>query len=134
MHENRGVEPLDVVALSDHRAPPSVLQIALELDAERAVIPDGSGAAVDLRGLKHEAAPLAERHELFHHVRIFCCGHSAKYSGTSVAPLSNCEHSLRRQRDESHKVGVAHKNGDGVDVEAATSVCAVTLHRFGDVF
>ena len=53
---------------ADHRVPPAVLEVLLELDAERPVVPHRSGAPVDLGGLEDEAAPLAERHELVHHV------------------------------------------------------------------
>jgi len=66
VHEDRRVEPLDVVAGAHHRVPPGVLDVSLELDTERAVVPDRPGAAVDLRGLKHVPAPLAQRHELVH--------------------------------------------------------------------
>src|SRR2546427_549717 len=52
MHENRGVQPLDVVARADERVPPAILDVALQLDAEGAVVPDRAGAAVDLRRLK----------------------------------------------------------------------------------
>ena len=45
-----------------------VLEVPLELDAERTVVPDGARAAVDLGRLEDEAAPLAQRHELLHHV------------------------------------------------------------------
>ena len=34
--------------------------------AERAVIPEAIDAAVDFGGLKHESAPLAQRHDFFH--------------------------------------------------------------------
>src|SRR6266513_2322823 len=68
MHQDRGVEPLDVLALVHHGAPPALLDGFLELDAQRPVVPHGADAAVDLRGLKHEAASLGERHQLVHHV------------------------------------------------------------------
>src|SRR3989442_11340300 len=58
MHENGGVEPLDVVALVDHGAPPALLDVLLELYAERPVVPHRAEAAVDLRRLKHEPASL----------------------------------------------------------------------------
>ena len=58
VHEDGRVEALDVVVLVDHRAPPAVLNAALELDAERAVVVGRGEAAVDLRGLEEEAAAL----------------------------------------------------------------------------
>ena len=48
MHEDRGVQSLDVVPGAHHRVPPPILEILLQLDAERTVVPDGAGAAVDL--------------------------------------------------------------------------------------
>ena len=68
MHEDRRVEALDVIARAHHRVPPAILEVLLELDAERAVVPHRPGAAVDLGGLEDEAAPLAERHELLHDI------------------------------------------------------------------
>src|SRR5439155_6673 len=68
MHQDRGVEPLDVLTLVHHGAPPALLDVLLELDAQRPVVPHGAEATVDLRRLKHEAAPLGERHQLLHDV------------------------------------------------------------------
>jgi hypothetical protein len=48
MHEDPGIEPDDVVALLDHGPPPRALDVVLELDAERSVVPDGVDPAVDL--------------------------------------------------------------------------------------
>src|SRR5262245_62948057 len=58
----------DVLALDDHRAPPRLLDVALELDAERSVVVAAVEAAVDLARLEDEAAPLAQRHDLVHQV------------------------------------------------------------------
>src|SRR5262249_3162152 len=58
----------DVVTLVHHRAPPRVLDVALELDAERTVVPRRADAAVDLARREDEAAPLAQRDELRHQV------------------------------------------------------------------
>src|SRR5262249_39432413 len=80
MHEDRGVESLDVVARVDHRTPPAILQVLLELDAERTVVPDGAEASVDLGGLEDESAPLCERHELVHEAGI---GHQIRSSGST---------------------------------------------------
>src|SRR5690606_2647707 len=46
--------------------PPRGLQIALELDAERTVVPAAVQAAVNLAGRKDEAAALRKGNELFH--------------------------------------------------------------------
>src|SRR5207244_2400108 len=48
IHENRRVESLDVVARADHRVPPAVLEIPLQLDAEGAIVPHRPSTAVDL--------------------------------------------------------------------------------------
>ena len=55
-----GVEADHVVARGDHGAPPLLLDVLLQLHAERAVVPGGAGAAVDLAGGEDEAAALAE--------------------------------------------------------------------------
>src|SRR5690606_33504433 len=59
--DDRGVQADDVVAPLDHRPPPLALDVLLELDAQRAVVPSGAGTAVDIAALVHEAAALAER-------------------------------------------------------------------------
>ena len=65
VHQDARVEADDVVALLDHGAPPGALDVVLELDAERPVIPHGVDAAVDLAAREDEAAPLGERHDRF---------------------------------------------------------------------
>ena len=56
----RRVEADDVVARLHHRAPPLALDVLLELDAERAVVPRRAGAAVDLAARVDEAPALGE--------------------------------------------------------------------------
>ena len=58
--DDRGVEPDHVVALLHHRLPPLALDVLLELDAQRAVVPGGAGAAVDLAARVDEPPPLGE--------------------------------------------------------------------------
>ena len=58
--DDRGVEADDVVAAGDHGLPPLPLDVLLELDAERPVVPGRAGAAVDLAGREDEPPPLAE--------------------------------------------------------------------------
>jgi len=58
VHEDAGIEADDVVTLLDHGTPPGLLDVVLELDAERPVVPDGVDAAVDLRRREDEAATL----------------------------------------------------------------------------
>ena len=55
-----------VVVAGDHVAPPGFLDVALELDAQGAVIPEAVEAAVDFARLKQEAAPFAQRDEFVH--------------------------------------------------------------------
>src|SRR5262249_1629069 len=66
MHQHRGLEPEDVPAEGDRVAPPEVPDVALELDAERAIVPGGAEAAVDLARLEDEAPALAEADEGVH--------------------------------------------------------------------
>src|SRR4029453_14544034 len=54
------VEADDVGALLDHPLPPLAAHVFLELDAERAVVPGGAGAAVDLTGREDKTATLRE--------------------------------------------------------------------------
>jgi hypothetical protein len=96
MHEDGGVEPFDVVPHPDHRRPPCILEILLQLDTERAIIPDGAGPSVDLRALKNEAAPLGERHELVHHVWLCTGGHSSTV-GMKSAPLGAAPRIVMRE-------------------------------------
>src|SRR5271170_43722 len=62
-HDDGGFETGHVFALAGHGVPPQFLDVALELGAERAVVPEAVDAAVDFGGLKHKAAPLAQRHD-----------------------------------------------------------------------
>ena len=54
------------VVPGDHVLPPGVLDIPLEFDAQRPVIPEAVQAAVDFARLKQESSPFAERDEFFH--------------------------------------------------------------------
>ena len=58
-HEDGGVDADDVVAQLDVVAPPRLADVALELDAERPVVPRAVDAAVDLARLEYETAALA---------------------------------------------------------------------------
>ena len=64
VHDDGRVEADHVVALEDHGAPPGVLDVALELGAERAVVPGAGQASVNLAALEDEASALAEGYEL----------------------------------------------------------------------
>src|SRR5205823_13973385 len=64
MHEDRAVEPDDVVAELHHRTPPRLFHVVLELDAERPEVPRRAGSAVDLARREDEPSPLRERGDL----------------------------------------------------------------------
>src|SRR5690606_6018325 len=66
----RCVEADDVLALVDHRAPPLVHDVALELDAERSVVISAPEPSIDLARLKHEASLFRERDHLLHEVDL----------------------------------------------------------------
>ena len=55
----------------DHVAPPGFLDVAFELDAERAVIPEAVQSAIDFARRKDEAAPFAQGDEFFHVHELF---------------------------------------------------------------
>ena len=66
MHEDRTVDSHHVLPALHDVAPPSVLDVALELDAERTVVPAARQPAVDLARLRREPTPFGEVHDLFH--------------------------------------------------------------------
>src|SRR5581483_5704067 len=66
VHQDGRVYAFHVVALVDVVLPPEALEVVLEFDAERAVVEGSLQSAVDFTAGKDEAAPLAERHQLFH--------------------------------------------------------------------
>ncbi len=74
VHQDGRIQPLDVVALVDHRTPPEIFDVTLELDPQRTVVPNGTGPSVDLRGLEDVATPLGERHDLVHQIFSFSHG------------------------------------------------------------
>src|SRR6476660_9512870 len=53
--DDRRVQAFYVVSSGHHRAPPLPLDVLLELDAQRPVVPRRFGATVDLAGLEDEA-------------------------------------------------------------------------------
>ena len=78
MHDDGGIETDHVGTALDEFPPPHSLDLVLQLDTERAVVPTGARAAVDLAGLKNEATPLAERNERIHahrHIASTFLGH-----------------------------------------------------------
>ena len=66
VHDDGAVEADDVFAALDGGFPPAFFDVALQFDAERAVVPEAVNAAVDFRGLENKAAALAERGQSIH--------------------------------------------------------------------
>jgi len=66
VHDDRGVEADDIVAVAGHGPPPGVAQVALQFGAGWPVIPEPPDAPVNLGGLEDEAAALAEADDLLH--------------------------------------------------------------------
>src|SRR5277367_4336007 len=94
-HDDGRFEAGDVVALAGHGVPPEFLDVALEFRAERAVIPKTVDAAVNLGGLKHKAAPLAQRHDFFHERIFFWLGHR----------VVQCSSTARKNQSRRRKSG-----------------------------
>src|SRR5262249_22887980 len=66
VHENRRIDANHVGTGLDEVAPPDALDVVLQLHAQRTIVPDRAGAAVDLARLKDEAASLRERNQHVH--------------------------------------------------------------------
>ena len=75
-HDDGGLKTDNVITPAGHGLPPEFLDVALELGAEGAVIPEAVDAAVNLGGLKNKAAAFAQRHDLFHLHIFFGFGHN----------------------------------------------------------
>jgi hypothetical protein len=79
--DDRRVQAHDVIALGDHGAPPLALDVALELDAERAVVPCGPQATIDLAGRVDEAPSLAQADDGVEAVTTQCHGEGLHPAG-----------------------------------------------------
>ena len=64
--DDAGVEADDVVADLHHRAPPLPLDVVLDLDAQRPVVPGSPEAAIDLAGREDDAPPLRQADDGLH--------------------------------------------------------------------
>ena len=73
IHEDAGIEAEHVLTFAGHGIPPGGAQVALQLRAERTVVPHAAAAAVDFAALIDEAAALAEGDD-FLHLRLGCFG------------------------------------------------------------
>ena len=66
IHDDRAIEPDHVVAHLDVVAPPGLLDIPLQLDAQRTVVPEAVDSAIDLARGEDEPSALAQRDQLVH--------------------------------------------------------------------
>jgi hypothetical protein len=73
VHQNGGVEPLDVIAEPGHAAPPPRLDIVLQLNAEWPIVPATVNAPVNLAGWENEATTFAQRYKFVHHIATLEC-------------------------------------------------------------
>src|SRR6185503_15815223 len=79
-HDDRGLEPDDVVPELHHRAPPRVADVPSELDPERPVVPARAQSAVDLAGLERDPPAFREGGDGLHEV-----GHGGQLLSRSLA-------------------------------------------------
>src|SRR5205085_10915384 len=70
-HQDRAIHADDVLPLAHHNAPPIILHVPLQLDAERPVIPAAVKSAVDFARLENESPPLAQANDLLHPLRVW---------------------------------------------------------------
>jgi hypothetical protein len=63
IENDRRVDTLDVIALVNEPAPPGLLDVVAELDAEWTIIPGAAQTAIDLRRRKNKTSPLGERND-----------------------------------------------------------------------
>src|SRR5262249_50167269 len=97
VHDDRGVDADDVVALLDHGPPPGVLDVPLQLDPERPVVPEAAEAPVDLARREDEPAPLAQvddRVEIGHRYPLSV----AQPARSAPGPLGSARGKKFRQR------------------------------------
>ena len=66
VHQNGGIQAHVVGILLDELLPPGVLDVLLQLSAQRAVVPGVSQAAVDLAAGEHKAPVLAQGNDFVH--------------------------------------------------------------------
>jgi hypothetical protein len=79
VHDDGRFQSHDIIAALGHDSPPIVFYIALQVGAERAVIPKTVDAAVNFRRLKDKPPSLAQRDNPFHQVIRLGVHHSAIY-------------------------------------------------------
>jgi hypothetical protein len=57
VHQYSGVHTDDIFPTGNHIMPPQILDMTLKFDAERAIIPGTAQPAINITGLKDDAAP-----------------------------------------------------------------------------
>ena len=67
-HDHGSVQAHHVIAQLHHRSPPRVADVALQLDAEGAVVPRRTETSVDLRRLEGDPSALGEGRDLVHQI------------------------------------------------------------------
>ena len=112
VHQNRAVDADVVLVLLHELLPPRALDVVLELNAQRAVIPRVGQTAVDFGAGEHEAAALAQGDELIHRVVLHLCHGKTLLSLVFRSQIKNREDAApnpRRRldsRDERHSSAV----------------------------
>src|SRR5690606_24359664 len=75
----------ELVVVCDHVVPPRLLEVTLELDAERPVVPAAVQTPINLAARKNEPATLAQRDELLHQVHVISAKRGACRKRASIA-------------------------------------------------
>jgi hypothetical protein len=65
MGDDAAIDAFDIPPFTNHPIPPGSFQVVLEFDAERAIVPASTDAAVDFARLKHESTLGTQRNHLF---------------------------------------------------------------------
>ena len=149
VHQDGAIDADDVRARQHHVAPPGVLDVALQLDADRPVVPAARQAPVNLARLKGKPAPFGEVHDLLHcHCtthrpvdvscrrrggklgRAVCCRRTRKASADGLAKAAGGDAGWSLLVRVGHSAGDAHRlHGLRLIVGAALcqGLCKVSL-------
>src|SRR5215472_16189101 len=75
MHDDRSFQAHDVIPELGHAFPPSFLEVALQIRAQRAIIPKAVESTINLRRLENEPTPFGERNDFLHQFARLCFSH-----------------------------------------------------------